>query len=155
MQQCSIHALQGLTRQTMKACVTCLVFCLGLAGAGSCRADAASPNETVYRASRAADNVQHVRIEGGAYFFKPNRVVVKSNVPVELTVSVDRSVIPHSFVIQAPEAGIVVDENLSSQPSSIRFTPTAVGSYPFYCRNRLLFFESHGEKGMEGVLEVE
>lgn len=139
----------------MKACVTCLVFCFGLAGAGSCRADAASPDETVYRANRAADGVQHVRIEGGAYFFKPNRVVVKSNVPVELTVSVDRSVIPHSFVIQAPEAGIVVDENLSNQPSSIRFTPTAVGSYPFYCRNRLLFFESHREKGMEGVLEVE
>lgn len=139
----------------MKACVTCLVFCLGLAGVGSCRADVASPDETVYRASRAADGVQHVRIEGGAYFFKPRRVIVKSNVPVELTVSVGRSVIPHSFVIQAPEAGIMVDENLSSQPSNIRFTPTAVGSYPFYCRNRLLFFESHREKGMEGVLEVE
>lgn len=155
MQQYSIHALQGLTRQTMKACVTCLVFCLGLAGVGACRADTASPDESVYRASRAADGVQHVRIEGGAYFFKPRRVIVKSNVPVELTVSVGRSVIPHSFVIQSPEAGIVVDENLSNQPSNIRFTPTAVGSYPFYCRNRLLFFESHREKGMEGVLEVE
>ena len=98
--------------------------------------------------------MQHVRIEGGAYFFKPRRVIVKSNVPVELTVSVGRSVIPHSFVIQAPEAGIAVDEDLSSQPKTIRFTPTAVGSYPFYCRNRLLFFESHREKGMEGVLEV-
>ena len=136
----------------MKACVTCLVFCLGLAGA--CRADAASPDETVYRASPAADGVQHVRIEGGAYFFKPRRVIVKSNVPVELTVSVGRSVIPHSLVIQAPEAGIVVDEDLSSEPKKIRFMPTAVGSYPFYCRNRLLFFESHREKGMEGVLDV-
>lgn len=138
----------------MKACVTCLVFCLGLAGAGSCRADAASPDETVYRASPAADGVQHVRIEGGAYFFKPRRVIVKSNVPVELTVSVARSMVPHSFVLQAPEAGIVVDEDLSSESKKIRFTPTAVGSYPFYCRNRLLFFESHREKGMEGVLDV-
>lgn len=154
MQQYCTHALQELTRQTMKACVTCLVFCLGLAGAGSCRADAASPDETVYRASPAADGVQYVRIEGGAYFFKPRRVVVKSNVPVELTVSVGRSVIPHSFVLQAPEAGIAVDEDLSSEPKKIRFTPTAVGSYPFYCRNRLLFFESHREKGMEGVLDV-
>ena len=138
----------------MNTCVTCLVFCLGLAGAGSCRADAASPDETVYRASPAADGVQHVRIEGGAYFFKPNRVVVKSNVPVELTLSVARSMVPHSFVIQAPEAGIAVDEDLSSEPRKIRFTPTAAGSYPFYCRNRLLFFESHREKGMEGVLDV-
>jgi plastocyanin domain-containing protein len=79
-------------------------------------------------------------------------VIVKSNVPVELTVSVGRSVIPHTLVIQAPEAGIVVDEDLSSQSKKIRFTPTAVGSYPFYCRNTLLFFESHREKGMEGVL---
>jgi plastocyanin len=138
----------------MKASATCLVFCLGLAGVGPCRADAAPPDETVYRASVAADGVQHVRIEGGAYFFKPSRVIVKSNAPVELTVSVERSVIPHSFVIQAPEAGIAVDENLSSQAKTIRFTPTVAGSYPFYCRNRLLFFESHREKGMEGVLDV-
>lgn len=136
----------------MKASVPCLVFCLGLAGYG--HADVAQPGETVYRASLAADGVQHVRIEGGAYFFKPNRVVVKSNVPVELTVSVARSMVPHSFVLQAPEAGIAVDEDLSSEPKKIRFTPTAVGSYPFYCRNRLLFFESHREKGMEGVLDV-
>jgi len=136
----------------MKASVTCLVFCLGLAGYG--RADVAPPEATAYRATRAADGVQRVRIDGGAYFFKPNRVIVKLNVPVELAVSVDRSVIPHTFVIQAPEAGIAVDESLSSQSKSIRFTPTAVGSDPVYCRNRLLFLESHREKGMEGVLEV-
>jgi plastocyanin domain-containing protein len=138
----------------MKASVTFAVFCLGLAGFAACHAGVSPPDETVYRASRAADGVQHVRIEGGAYFFKPNRVVVKANVPVELSVGVGRSLIPHTFVIQAPEAGIVVDESLSSPPRSIRFTPTTPGSYPFYCKNRLLFFESHREKGMEGVLEV-
>lgn len=137
----------------MKASATLLVFCLGLAGIGPCRADAAAPGGTV-RASVAADGVQRVRIEGGSYFFKPSRVIVKARVPVELTVSVGRSVIPHSFVIQAPEAGIAVDESLSSEPKIIRFTPTAAGSYPFYCRNRLLFFESHRDKGMEGVLDV-
>lgn len=136
----------------MKASATFLVFCLGLAGIGPCRADTA-PDETV-RATLAADGVQRVRIAGGSYFFKPGRVIVKANVPVELTVSVERGVVPHSFVIQAPEAGMAVDESLSSQPRIIRFTPTAAGRYPFYCRNRLLFFESHREKGMEGVLEV-
>lgn len=136
----------------MKASTTLLVFCLGLA-AGTSRADAVAPGETV-RASVAADGVQRVRIEGGAYFFKPERVIVKANVPVELTVGVGRSVIPHSFLIQAPEAGIAVDESLSSEPKIIRFTPTTAGRYPFYCRNRLLFFESHREKGMEGVLDV-
>jgi plastocyanin len=138
----------------MKTPATLLALCLGLAGYGVVRADVSAPGETVYRASRAADGVQHVRIEGGAHFFEPKRVIVKSGAPVELTVSVGRSVIPHTIVIQAPEAGIVVDESLSSQPKHIRFTPTVVGSYPFYCRNRLLFFETHREKGMEGVLEV-
>ena len=139
----------------MKNLVPVLMCCLGVIASGACRAGDPAPDERVYRASVAADGVQHVKIEGGSYFFKPNRVIVKANVPVELTVSVERGVIPHTLVIRAPEAGITVDENLSSQPRNIRFTPTAAGRYAFYCRNKLLFFESHREKGMEGVLVVE
>ena len=62
--------------------------------------------------------------------------------------------IPHTLVIQSPEAGISVDQSLSGDARNIRFTPTAAGNYHFYCRNKLLFFESHREKGMEGMLEV-
>lgn len=138
----------------MKNCTMFFLFWLGIAGYAVCRADTSLPEEVVYRATVAADSVQHVRIEGGGYFFKPNRVIVKVNVPVELTVSVEKGLIPHTLVIQAPEAGILVDENLSSDARNIRFTPTAVGKYHFYCRNKLLFFKSHREKGMEGVLEV-
>lgn len=138
----------------MKALVTVLVFCLGWAGHGMGGAADTQAEETVHRASVAADGIQRVKIEGGAYFFKPNRVIVKLNVPVELTVSVSKSVIPHSFVMQSPEAGLSIDEDLSPTAKTVRFTPSAVGTYPFYCRNKLLFFESHREKGMEGVLEV-
>jgi plastocyanin domain-containing protein len=138
----------------MKAALLPLM-CLGVAGFGSCPAGVMASDEVTTRATVSADGVQHVKIEGGSYFFKPSRVIVKANVPVELAVSVGRSLIPHSFVIDAPEAGIVVDENLSSTAIPVRFTPTAAGSYPFYCRNRLLFLESHREKGMEGVLMVE
>lgn len=136
----------------MKNAILFLVFCL--AGYSTCRADTAAPEETVYRATTAADGVQHVRIEGGSYFFKPNRVIVKMNVPVELTLSVEKGLVPHTFVIKAPEAGIAVDEELSSTAKQVRFTPSATGKFPFYCKNKLLFFESHREKGMEGVLEV-
>lgn len=136
----------------MNAYAVLLLLCVVFVG--PTRAADGTPSETVYRASAAADGVQHVSIEGGAYFFQPNRVIVRSGVPVELTVSVGPGVIPHSFVIQAPEAGIVADEALSTRPVAIRFTPTVVGRYPFYCRNRLLFLQSHREKGMEGVLEV-
>ena len=138
----------------MKAFVTGLMFCLGVAGHGVGRAAEAQGEETVHRASVAADGIQRVKIEGGAYFFKPDRVIVKLNVPVELTVSVSKSVIPHSFVMQSPDAGLSIDEDLSTTAKTIAFTPSAVGTYPFYCRNKLLFFESHREKGMEGVLQV-
>jgi hypothetical protein len=84
-------------------------------------------DERVYKSSIAADGIQHVRLSGGSYFFRPNHVIVRANVPVELAVSVESGVIPHSFVIHAPEAGIVVDESLSTDPKTIRFTPTAVG----------------------------
>ncbi len=110
--------------------------------------------DLVIQAVVAEDGVQHVRIVGGSYFFKPNRVVVKVGVPVELTLSREDGLIPHVFVIHAPESGINVDQSLSTAPQTIRFTPTALGRYPFYCKNRLLFFKSHREEGMEGILEV-
>lgn len=132
---------------------TLILLCLGIAVSGACRADTATPGET-YRATVGDDGVQHVRIEGGNYYFKPDHVVVQVNIPVELTVSVSKGIIPHSLVIQAPEAGISVDKSLSSEAINIRFTPTTAGKYSFYCDNKLLFFPSHRKKGMEGVLEV-
>ena len=114
---------------------------------------AAESGETVH-AVLGSDGVQRVELLGGSYFFRPNHIQVKVNVPVELTVRKESSWVPHNLVIKAPDAGIDVDVNLSSDPKVIRFTPTKTGTYPFYCDKRFLFFESHREKGMEGVLEV-
>lgn len=115
--------------------------------------NAAEQKET-YRAVIGDDGVQKVEILGGGYFFKPNHVVVKVNVPVELMVRKEGGIVPHDIVIDAPEAGIKVRESLSMEPKVIRFTPTKVGSYPFYCSKKPPFFASHREKGMEGLLEV-
>ena len=132
-----------------------ILFCLGIAGYAVSRADDSPPDEVIFKATVAADDgVQHVRIEGGSDFYKPNHVIVKVNVPVEFTVSVERGIAPHTLVIKSPEAGMSVDEKLSTDAKNIRFTPTAVGKYPFYCKNKLLFFKSHREKGMRGILEV-
>ena len=100
------------------------------------------------------DGVQRVEVLGGDYFFKPNHIVVKVNLPVELVVRKDGRIVPHSFVIDAPEAGIKVKESLDHDPKTIAFTPTKVGSYPFYCDKKPFFMSSHRKKGMEGVLEV-
>jgi plastocyanin len=56
--------------------------------------------------------------------------------------------------MKEPAAGMTFDQSLSSDPTVIKFTPTKVGKYPFFCSKRLLFFESHREKGMEGTIEV-
>jgi plastocyanin len=101
-----------------------------------------------------ADGVQRVRLIAGSYFFKPNHIVVKVNVPVELTASRESGITPHDLVIRAEEAGINVKEDLGSDPKKISFTATRPGKYPIYCSKKLPFMAGHREKGMEGILEV-
>lgn len=115
---------------------------------------AAQPAEKRFTATIDADGVQRVVMTGGEYYFDPNVVVVKINVPVELHVKKAGGVAPHDIVLKAPEAGIDFAESLDSEEKVIRFTPTRVGSYPFACSKRFLFFESHKDQGMHGVLEV-
>lgn len=108
----------------------------------------------VYKAAIDGDGVQRVDILAGSYYFKPDYIVVKVNVPVELKVRKESGITPHDIEIKAPEAGIDFKEALTEEPKVIRFIPTKAGKYPFYCGKKLLFFESHREKGMEGTLEV-
>ncbi|KAF0215995.1 MAG: hypothetical protein FD174_3888 [Geobacteraceae bacterium] len=110
--------------------------------------------EKLYTAVIDSDGVQRVEVLGGGYFFNPNRIIVKVNVPVELKVRKESGIVPHNIVMKAPEAGIDFEESMGSEPKIIKFTPTRTGKYRFYCSKKLLFFEGHREKGMEGVLEV-
>lgn len=100
------------------------------------------------------DGIQRIDVNSGEYFYDPNYIVVKVNTPVEMKIKKDPGVTPHDIVIEAPEAGIVVKEELGTEPKVIRFTPTKEGRYPFYCTKKFLFFKSHKERGMEGIIEV-
>jgi plastocyanin len=102
-----------------------------------------------------ADGIQRVEILGGGYFYKPNYVIVKVNVPVEITIRKEAGYVPHDFEIKAPEAGINVTEQMDTTPKVVKFTPTKAGTYPFYCGKKLIFTSSHRDKGMKGVLEVQ
>lgn len=117
------------------------------------RVAAQSENE-LYRTTIGSDGVQHVNILAGDYFFRPRYIIVKVNVPVMLVVRMEQGIIPHGLVLKAPKANISIDEDLNQQSQTFTFTPTAPGKYAFYCPNKLLFFKSHREHGMEGVLEV-
>lgn len=110
--------------------------------------------EKVFRAVVDKDGVQRVEIVGGSYFFNPNHIIVKVNLPVELKVRKEPGIVPHNIVVKAPEAGIDFDLSLKDEPQVIRFTPSKTGDYPMYCNKKLLWFESHREKGMEGTIEV-
>ncbi len=123
-------------------------FVLGLAGHGQ----EAARNR--FFAVIGQDGVQRVEITGGSYYFDPNDIVVKVNVPVVLVVKKVGST-PHSIALKAPEAGIDFSVTLKNKPASISFTPTKVGTYPFWCTKRApLSSKSHKDHGMTGVLEV-
>ena len=100
------------------------------------------------------DGKQHIQVRGGSYFFKPDHIIVKVNIPVVLSISREWGIIPHTFVLKIPESGIMIDESMSTDPKTITFTPTVTGNFEFYCKNKFLFFKSHEKKGMKGTLEV-
>lgn len=101
-----------------------------------------------------ANGVQHVSIVGGSYFFRPSHVLARANQPLEIRLSVEPGLIPHHFVLKGPDGRQLADVDLSTRAQTLRLT-LAAGSYPFYCPNRLLWFESHRERGMTGVLQVQ
>ncbi len=117
-------------------------------------ASGAAAEKKEFTAKTDPDGVQRVEILGGSYFFDPNYVIVKVNVPVELKFRKEPGMIPHDVVMKAPEAGIDFKVELKETPEIVKFTPTKTGTYPFDCDKKLLFFESHKEKGMTGTLEV-
>jgi plastocyanin len=102
-----------------------------------------------------ADGVQRAEVLGGEYYFDPNIIVVKVNKAVELTVKKEPGYVPHNMLVKEPEAGINFKVDLDAKkPEIVKFTPTKVGKYPMYCDKKLLFFKSHRERGMEGIIEV-
>jgi len=115
---------------------------------------AAEKEKKVYKAAIDKDGIQRVSILAGSFYFDPDYVVVKVNVPVEVTIRKEAEITPHAFVIDAPEAGLHVKESLSADPKVVKFTATKVGKYPFYCDKKFAFLKSHKERGMEGTLEV-
>jgi plastocyanin domain-containing protein len=132
----------------------------GLLLAGGCRSTAEPRPQAQEQKQRQVvkadqDGVQRVRVLAGSYFFKPNHIVVKVNIPVELTASRAAGLAPHDLVIRAEDAGINVDQDLATEPRKIAFTPKKAGKYAIYSSKKPPFGgASHRERGMEGILEV-
>lgn len=110
--------------------------------------------EKRFVATLDADGVQRAEMVGGDYYYDPNYIVVKVNKPVELKVKKAAGYVPHNLIAKAPEAGIDFKIDLKGDPQTVKFTPKKTGKYPIYCDKSLLFFKTHREKGMEGMIEV-
>lgn len=110
--------------------------------------------KNIYKAIVDPDGIQRVTVLGGEYFYDPDYIVVKVDVPVEITIKKEPGLIPHNMVIKEIEAGIDIRETISAEPKVIKFTPRKAGKYSFHCDKKLLFLKSHRERGMEGILEV-
>jgi len=103
----------------------------------------------------SSDGVQRATITVDSYAYSPDHVIVKHGVPVELTLTSVTWLVPHNFVINDPESGLKINQEVPSGKSvTIRFTPNRTGRFKFFCDKKLLFFPSHEEKGMTGTLEV-
>lgn len=134
--------------RTLKYLIVFLLF------AGLAYAADTAVKQKIFTAAVDSSGVQKVEITGGEYYFDPNYIIVKKDVPVELVIKKVSGIIPHNIIIEAPEAGINIRESMDTKPKAIRFTPTKIGKYEISCDKKFLFFANHKKKGMEGVLEV-
>lgn len=66
---------------------------------------AAEKEKKLFKTAIDKDGIQRVTISAGSFFFDPDYVVVRVNVPVEVTVKKEAEITPHDFVVDAPEAG--------------------------------------------------
>jgi len=102
-----------------------------------------------------ADGVQRGTILLTSYEFSPNSIVITAGRPVELTIKNESFLVPHNFVISNDTLGLHHDVSVSAGDSvTVQLFLTTPGQYVFYCDKQLLFFPTHREQGMEGVLEV-
>lgn len=130
------------------------VLCLSGFVLGGC-VDFVEPKEAIERSPIcvSADGVQRIDVMAGSYWFSPKRILVTAGVPVELTISKQKGLAPHNFILKDEAGGLDVFLQLSVYPKVVSFTPTVPGTYEFYCGEHTLIC-SHREKGMYGTLEV-
>ena len=131
---------------------TLLVACA--AGVAGCGTSGSKIPVTEITATPDASGVQRVTVEVHSFYFKPNRIVVKAGVPVEMTLKFKNLFTPHNLSCNEMEVGINIDLSAGfmsfRRTKDVRFTPTKTGEYSFYCG-----VDSHMKKGMTGTIIVQ
>lgn len=96
-----------------------------------------------------------IEVTLGDYRYMPANIQLLVDQPVVLRlVNVD-SFTPHNFTLEDDSDGLDVNIDIPAGASvDVHLIPLIPGSHIFYCRNKLLWMDSHRKKGMEGTLTV-
>jgi plastocyanin len=104
---------------------------------------------------QAATPTRSIPVKMGDYRFSPDSVTVQTGETIQLELTNTDNLTPHNFTLQAEEAGLNVDIDVSAGKTEVvDITPRAPGTYTFYCNKKLPFMKSHRNHGMEGTLIV-
>ena len=76
--------------------------------------------------------VQRVHIQCGSNFIDPREIVVRSNVPVELSVRTTGGLPPHAF--GSPGSRVLPVLPVQAVPTAFAFVPGEVGRFPIVCQ---------------------
>jgi cytochrome c oxidase subunit II len=93
----------------------------------------------------AQESIQTIRITAQKFFYDPNNIIVKKDVPVVLELTSRDAV--HGF--NCPDLKIRADL-FPNKTAILRFTPTMTGVFPFHCD----IFCGGGHEGMTGTITV-
>ncbi len=96
-----------------------------------------------------------IEVTLGDYHYMPHNIQLVVDQPVVLhLVNVD-AFTPHNFTLKDNSDGLDVDIDIpAGKAVNVNLMPLFAGSHTFYCNKKLLWMESHREKGMEGTLTV-
>lgn len=97
-----------------------------------------------------------VRVSLGDYRYMPENISLRAGQPVVLQLVNTDLITPHNFTLQDDQYGLDVDVDIPAGDTvEVPLLPLWPGQFTFYCNRKLLFMDSHRQKGMEGHLLVE
>lgn len=102
-----------------------------------------------------AGDVRVINVRLGDYRFLPDKIQLVAGKPVILRLVNTDLITPHNFSVNDPSDGLDTNVDVAAGDTvDVPLLPLFAGTHIFYCRNKLLFMDSHREKGMEGTLIV-
>jgi uncharacterized cupredoxin-like copper-binding protein len=100
--------------------------------------------------SKPAASAQSVTLKSTDQMrFEPATLTVRANTPVSLTLDNSGAALAHDFTIDNISGQKVEVRAQPNAKATVQFTPTAAGTYQFYCAE-----PGHKEAGMVGTLTV-